>query len=130
MFCRYSSPGSDLLYFLFCTTSREFRKEQSENLFMIYYETLSDSLKKAQIDVTKIFPWNHFVESIQEITLSCMISAFTIISISLLGSDASTQRIQGSSSTSNIVIDEFNKVDQYKNRMLDNLLDLLENLLD
>ncbi|XP_033229014.1 uncharacterized protein LOC117180633 [Belonocnema kinseyi] len=105
---RYCPPAYDLLYFLYCTTSRNFRKEHStEILFSKYYDTLTESLKEAKIDLSASFSWNDFIESMAEIKLSCMVHGFSIMSMCFLGPDASVQIRDESVSASQIVCEEF-----------------------
>ena len=120
-FCRYCSPAYDLLYLLYCTTSREFRRENFDAVIVKYYETLTETLKEAQME---IFSWKNLKDSITEIKLSCMIHAFATMSVCFLGTDASDQRTKELLPTSKIVCEEFVKNERYKNRMLDNMLDL------
>ncbi|XP_033227885.1 uncharacterized protein LOC117179846 [Belonocnema kinseyi] len=128
---RYCPPAFDLLFFLYCTTSRQFRKEHStEILFSQYYETLTECLKEAQIDLTAIFSWNDFIESMAESKLSCMIYGCSISSVCLLGPDASVQISKESLSMSKILCKEFRGNEKYRERMLDSMLDLYDQLMN
>ena len=43
---RYASPVLDVLYYVFCCTTKELRDEHYEDLLKIYHSSLSDFLKR------------------------------------------------------------------------------------
>ena len=45
-FTRYASPVTDLVIFLFCSTSKELRDQHLEHFLQIYHQSLSDLLQR------------------------------------------------------------------------------------
>lgn len=43
---RYASPVTDLCYFIFCCTSGEFRQKYYEDILKVYYNSLSQLIKR------------------------------------------------------------------------------------
>lgn len=128
---RYCAPAYDLLYFLYSTTSEKFRAEKMDSLLIIYHQTLEECLlKEANLNVNLIFPFEDLKKSFLKIQVHCMIQAFSIMSVSLLGKKASHQRINENVPLKNVVLNEFSNVKRYKLRMVDNLLDLYKRLDD
>lgn len=126
---RYCAPANDILYFLYCNTSAIFRREETNNLLKIYYETLKASLIEANVN-TDIFTWENLKKSIEKIKLSCMIQSFATMTVSLLGIEASNKRTKKLLPISKIISHEFETNEKYQLRMTDNLLDLCRNLDD
>ncbi|XP_043476903.1 uncharacterized protein LOC122507944 [Leptopilina heterotoma] len=128
---RYCAPAYDLLYFLYSTTSENFRQEKMDSLLLIYHQTLEECLmKEANLNVNLIFPFEDLKKSVSKIEVHCMIQAFSIMSVTLLGHDASFQRINEKMPLTNIVVNEFKNEEKYKFRIMDNLFDLYKKLDD
>ncbi|KAK7871683.1 hypothetical protein R5R35_009047 [Gryllus longicercus] len=60
---RYAPPANDISCFLYLSTRREFRKEYSQKLYALYYDHLSDNLKRNGLDPEKVLPWEEFKAS-------------------------------------------------------------------
>ncbi|XP_052890996.1 uncharacterized protein LOC128299163 isoform X2 [Anopheles moucheti] len=62
---RYVTPVQDIVYFIFCCTDEEFRREYYEEMLDIYYRSLSTMLAKLQHDVKELFPRSAFDEQLR-----------------------------------------------------------------
>lgn len=77
--CRYASPVTDILYFLFGCTSTEFRSEHYETLLNDYYNSLSNSIKRLGTDPELIIPYKTYKEEIQKFgNFAFLISMMTL----------------------------------------------------
>ena len=59
---RYATPITDLVYFIFTITTKEFRKQNYKDLLNIYYKSLSDFIRKLGSDPEALFPESVFHE--------------------------------------------------------------------
>lgn len=61
---RYSSPVTDIVYFLFCCTSKELRDKHFDSLIKLYHSTLTDLLERFVIilstNILNIYVINDF----------------------------------------------------------------------
>lgn len=60
---RYNPPANDLLFFIYFTTDRKFRKKHMEEILRIYYKNLSEVLDSNGVDVSKILDYDEFLLS-------------------------------------------------------------------
>ncbi|KAJ8883992.1 hypothetical protein PR048_015848, partial [Dryococelus australis] len=63
---RYSSPFTDIAYFLYCCTEGDVRREAYKSLLSDYYNSLSQFLQKLGSDPDKMFPYSAFKVSVTE----------------------------------------------------------------
>lgn len=64
--CRYASPVTDILYYIFGCTSSAFRSEHYENLLNDYYNSLSIAVKRLGTDPEKVFSYTAFRDEIKK----------------------------------------------------------------
>lgn len=129
---RYTSPARDILIFLYYTTTRAFRIENSEKLLKIYYDSLAKCLAEVNMDIWEIYPWEEFLESIANFRLYSLIRVIYILPIAF--SDLKTN--EDSDSGSEIWDHLLNHPFALSNQLVENerlrsrLLDLLLDLQD
>ncbi|XP_063225451.1 uncharacterized protein LOC134532680 [Bacillus rossius redtenbacheri] len=59
---RYSSPVTDIAYFLYCCTERSVRREAYKSLLSDYYNSFSQFLRLLGSDPEQMFPYSAFKE--------------------------------------------------------------------
>ncbi|XP_032668296.1 uncharacterized protein LOC116842701 isoform X2 [Odontomachus brunneus] len=132
-FARYNPPAHDILCFLQFTTIRKLRDEHSETLFKIYYDSMASILKEAGLNISEAFPWEDFVESIQDLYMICVIHGILNIPIMLLKSNAANkyffQEVERLESIlyvdrTPLILDQFKEVAEYRARIIDSMLEL------
>lgn len=57
---RYCSPVCDLVYYIFCCTTKELRDKHYEDFLNVYHSTLTEFLKRLGSDPEKLFPREAF----------------------------------------------------------------------
>lgn len=62
---RYASPVLDLMYFLFTASTKAFRDQHYETLLDIYYQSLSDFMRRLGSDPDQLFPRKALDEQLQ-----------------------------------------------------------------
>ncbi|XP_055304738.1 uncharacterized protein LOC129569664 [Sitodiplosis mosellana] len=65
-FTRYASPITDLVLYLFCSTTKELRDQHFGNFLKIYHESLSELLTRLGSDPAKLFPFETFLDQIRK----------------------------------------------------------------
>ncbi|XP_055304442.1 uncharacterized oxidoreductase dhs-27-like [Sitodiplosis mosellana] len=65
-FTRYASPITDLVLYLFCSTTKELRDQHYEDFLKIYYGSLCDLLTRLGSDPQKMFPYEALLEQMQK----------------------------------------------------------------
>ncbi|XP_063244577.1 uncharacterized protein LOC134544681 [Bacillus rossius redtenbacheri] len=63
---RYSSPVTDIAYFLYCCTEGTVRREAYKSLLSDYYNSFSQFLRKLGSDPEKMFPYSAFKEHLSK----------------------------------------------------------------
>ncbi|XP_017870863.1 PREDICTED: uncharacterized protein LOC108619068 [Drosophila arizonae] len=63
---RYASPVTDLAYFLFTCTTRDFRRQHYESMLELYYEALRQQLIRLGERPEVVFPLSAFKQQLQE----------------------------------------------------------------
>ncbi|KAG7211764.1 hypothetical protein KM043_011009 [Ampulex compressa] len=130
---RYNPPAHDVLCFLQFTTTRELRREHSESLFEIYHDSMAAALKEASLSISTVFPWEEFIESIEDLRTTSMTHGLLNIPIMLLDPQAASKYFAQEPELlesilyvdrSPLVCGQYKEVAQYRHRMLDALLEL------
>ncbi|XP_043463724.1 uncharacterized protein LOC122499435 [Leptopilina heterotoma] len=129
---RYTSPARDILIFLYYTTTRAFRIENSEKLLKIYYDSLAKCLEEVNMDIWKIYPWEEFLESIANFKLYSLIRVIYILPIAF--SDLKTKDEESDSGSEiwdrllshpfTALSNQLVENERLKTKLLDLLLDL------
>ncbi|XP_012288904.1 uncharacterized protein LOC105704346 isoform X2 [Orussus abietinus] len=132
---RYNPSAHDIMCFLQFTTTRKLREEHSEALFKEYHEAMGSALREANLDISTIFPWEEFAESVQELRTMCMTHGVLNIPIMLLEPGAASKYFMEETQLLESVLYEdrtplicgqFHEVPRYRARMQDALLELRE----
>ncbi|XP_076172468.1 uncharacterized protein LOC143149191 [Ptiloglossa arizonensis] len=132
---RYNPPAHDILCFLQFTTTRQLREEHSEELFKIYRESMADALQEANLDISTVFPWNEFIESIEDLRLMCILHGVLNIPIMLLEPSAASKYFADESHLLESVLyvdrtplirEQLKNVPEYRARILEALLELYD----
>lgn len=63
---RYGSGASELMYFLFCCTSKSMRDQHKDELFDIYYESLGKMSRVFRINIEEDYPREKFDEQLRK----------------------------------------------------------------
>ena len=123
------------MVFFYYMTTRNLRNGHLESLLRIYYNSLDNSLKKANLDISKIIPRKDFMESIEEYKVPSLIRVLAVCSTGLCEFENSiSQPSKGITSIVefslndpiSFVIEQCNKNQRYKERLTDILLELYE----
>ncbi|CAH2058378.1 unnamed protein product, partial [Iphiclides podalirius] len=64
---RYSSPATDIIYFLYLCTDSVFRSKYMEDVLHVYYDSFESFLKLFEIDSNTIYSRDLFLDDIKEI---------------------------------------------------------------
>lgn len=135
--CRYNPPAHDILCFLQFTTTRELREKHSEELFKIYHESMAKALEEAGLDISTIFPWTDFSESIEDLRVMCITHGVLNIPIMLLEPRAASKYFSAEPELlenilyvdrTPLVCKQVEDVPQYRDRMMDALLELYDHV--
>ncbi|XP_003397705.1 uncharacterized protein LOC100645600 [Bombus terrestris] len=134
---RYNPPAHDILCFLQFTTTRELREKHSEELFKIYHESMAKALEEAGLDISTIFPWTDFSASIEDLRVMCITHGVLNIPIMLLEPRAASRYFSAEPELlenilyvdrTPLVCKQVEDVPQYRDRMMDALLELYDHV--
>ncbi|GBP79724.1 hypothetical protein EVAR_49423_1 [Eumeta japonica] len=84
---RYSSPVTDILYFMYLCTDSSFRMKYSERLQRSYYRCLKDVLKNYDVEAELVYPEDSFQKDLSDYALFGFLVAMTEIKIVTLSVD-------------------------------------------
>ncbi|XP_015431089.1 PREDICTED: uncharacterized protein LOC107187490 [Dufourea novaeangliae] len=130
---RYNPPAHDILCFLQFTTTRKLREEHSEDLFRVYHETMAEALQEAKLDIANIFPWNEFIESIEDLRVMCITHGVLNIPIMLLEPKAASKYFYEEpellesilyADRTPLICEQLRSVPEYEDRVMEALLEL------
>ncbi|XP_055614514.1 uncharacterized oxidoreductase dhs-27-like [Uranotaenia lowii] len=79
--CRYVSPALDLVYFLFCCTDEQFRRQHYDDMIRTYYASLRELLEKLGGDATRQFPYTALLRQLRRFGRFGLIMATFVIPI-------------------------------------------------
>lgn len=134
---RYNPPAHDILCFLQFTTTRKLREEHSEELFRVYHESMAEALRESNLDITRVFPWDEFIESIEDLRVMCITHGVLNIPIMLLEPSAASKYFSEEPDLlesvlyvdrTPLVCEQLKDVPQYRARMIDALLELYDHV--
>lgn len=63
---RYGSPVIDLLHYLYQTTDKQLRDAELNNLFQLYYSTISRNIEKLGSKPALLFSYDDFMEQMRK----------------------------------------------------------------
>ncbi|XP_012222212.1 uncharacterized protein [Linepithema humile] len=130
---RYNPPAHDILCFLQFSTTRKLRESHSNMLFKIYHDSMAIIMKEAGLNISEVFSWDEFMESIQDLRVMCMIHGVLNTPIMLLESDAVGKYFSEEPELlesilfvdrTPLICEQFNGIPKYRARMIDGLLEL------
>ncbi|KAL6422481.1 hypothetical protein ACFW04_010645 [Cataglyphis niger] len=136
---RYNPPAHDILCFLQFTTTRQLREKHNETLFRIYYDSMTIVMEEANLNVSEIFPWDEFIESIQDLRIMCIIHGVLNTPIMLLKPDAASKYFCEKPELlesvlyvdrTPLICEQFKEASDYRIRMIDGLLELYDYIID
>lgn len=90
-------------------------------------------MKEAGLNISEIFPWNEFVESIQDLRITCRIHGILNTPIMLLKPGTASKYFSKEPEIlesflyidrTPLICEQFKKVPEYRARMIDGLLEL------
>ncbi|XP_018804909.1 PREDICTED: uncharacterized protein LOC108978860 isoform X2 [Bactrocera latifrons] len=84
---RYSSPISDLMYFIFTCTTRNFRKTHYGDVLNVYYEELISHISRLGSNPFKLFPREKFDEELKNRGAVALLFAMIVLPIITLKSE-------------------------------------------
>ncbi|XP_055614513.1 uncharacterized protein LOC129760860 [Uranotaenia lowii] len=79
--CRYVSPVLDLVYFLFCCTDEQFRRQHYDDMIRTYYASLKELLEKLGGDATRQFPYTALLRQLRRFGRFGLIMAVFVIPV-------------------------------------------------
>lgn len=62
----YGHPVNDIIYFIVCSTDREFRKRHLDSLLSLYYDTMKNYLRYFDINVEDVYPRKQYEQDFKE----------------------------------------------------------------
>lgn len=80
---RYCPPAVDLLFLIYMTTEKDFRKTYMEELLKIYYDCLKQNLNLYNIDINQYYTPEHFYESTNYFKSTGVIQAICYLQLNL-----------------------------------------------
>lgn len=134
---RYNPPAHDILCFLQFTTTRQLREKHSKELFKIYHESMAEALEEAGLDISIVFPWDEFLESIEDLRVMCIVHGVLNIPIMLLESAAVNKYFLNEPELlenilyvdrTPLLCEQMKRVPQYRDRITDTLLELYDHV--
>jgi len=134
---RYNPPAHDILCFLQFSTTRKLRENHSKTLFKVYHDSMAIVMKEAGLNISEVFSWDEFIESIQDLRIMCMIHGVLNTPIMLLDSDAVSKYFSKQPELlenilfvdrTPLIYEQFNEIPKYRARMIDGLLELYDYL--
>ncbi|KAG6456622.1 uncharacterized protein LOC115447648 [Manduca sexta] len=78
---RYASPVTDISYFLYMSTDKEFLNNYYDQILEVYYGTLAAMLRQCDLDVNEVFPRNIFQKHLKEYSVLGLIEALVAMMI-------------------------------------------------
>lgn len=114
---------------------RKLRENHSKTLFRIYYDSMAIVMKEAGLNISEIFSWDEFIESIQDLQITCMIHSILNTTFVLLDSGAIGKYFSEKSEflknviftdRTPLICEQFNEIPKYRTRMTDALLELYD----
>ncbi|XP_076238164.1 uncharacterized protein LOC143181556 [Calliopsis andreniformis] len=130
---RYNPPAHDILCFLQFTTTRQLRDDHSEELYKVYHDSMAEALQESNLDISKVFPWDEFMASIEDLRVMCMTHGILNMPIMLLEPSAASKYFAEEPDLlesvlyvdrTPLVCEQLRTVPPYRARMLEALLEL------
>lgn len=136
----YCYPAMDLMLAMYMNSSRKIRDEHFYGLIELYYNRLRELLKEESLDVDCILPWDNFLESCKDARYMAMIYTANQQQLTLLEPKLQNKYLSKSpdllehvmygTGRPEIVRLHFEKVPAYRERLIENILEIHECLPD
>ncbi|XP_035727994.1 uncharacterized protein LOC118444137 [Vespa mandarinia] len=136
---RYCPPAMDVVLSLYLITDRTTRDRHFESLLKIYHDTLKKALKEEGFDIEECLPWLSFRDSCYETKNIALFFALINLQLMLMPSQAAEEfmgspddfeKVLYGEKRSELVRSQYEKVEPYRNRIRENLLEVFEMLPD
>ncbi|XP_071651408.1 uncharacterized protein [Temnothorax longispinosus] len=136
---RYNPPAHDILCFLQFTTTRKLREGHSETLFRLYHDSMAIVMKEAGLNISEIFSWDEFAESIRDLHIMCLIHGILNTPIMLLEPSTASKYFAEKPELlesvlyvdrTPLICEQFKEAPKYRARMTDSLLELYDYVTD
>lgn len=133
---RYAPPILDVVSLISITTNTHFREKYMEKLLEHYYECLIEEIQRHDIDIDDVLNKRELIESYNSYRLaglieSCLFSHLTLLpesmTLALVSSSKSFDEFIQSSGRSQICVEAFNQDENYRLRMSDMLMEIVDN---
>ncbi|EDW00510.1 GH11819 [Drosophila grimshawi] len=127
---RYASPITDLVYFLFSCTTRQFRQQHFRPMLQLYYKELGQQLARLGETAATLFPFDAFEQQLREKGAVGLLLAMMVLPIvTMRGEDVPdlqviSDLVEGGASTSGFL--GVGNESLYKQRMRDVILDCVD----
>lgn len=136
---RYCPPAMDVVLSLYFTTDRTIRDRHFESFLKIYHDTLRQVLNEEGLDVEECLSWMSFRNSCYEARKIAVFFAMINLQLMLMPTEAA-EEFMGSpedfemflygDKRTELVRDQYEKVEPYRNRIRENVLEAFETLPD
>jgi hypothetical protein len=129
---RYATPITDISYFLFTITTREFRKKHYKELLDIYYKSLANFMRKLGSDPEKLYPETIFHEHLIKfgrfgLFMCCMLlPIITTRTEDVPNLDEMAEKVAQRDESSLDAFNSKNNEEEYKSKMSNVLRDMFE----
>lgn len=135
---RYAPPALDLMTMLTIPSTRDFRHQYLTRLCDAYYSHLAFELKNHSIEIECEYPREQFDESckfyrVAGLIESCLFSHMTLLPNHLLSeatNDPEKRNNFTTKSKTDICVEAFNTEEDYRNRMSDMLMELVDEYVE
>lgn len=84
---RYISPANDILFTIYVTTDRSFRKEYMKEMLDVYYAEMTKSFNNYDVDINKVLPYSDFIESCKVNMEMVLVQTLTHFQVIMLGKE-------------------------------------------
>ncbi|ALC49699.1 CG2004 [Drosophila busckii] len=131
---RYASPITDLVYFLFCCTTRDFRQQHYQQMLQLYYAELSQQLVRLGVQADQLLPRSAFEQQLLDKGAAGLLFAMMVLPIVTLSAaqapdlQAISELIEGGATTNLQGAGFLASSNElcYKQRMRDVILDCVD----
>lgn len=125
---KVGSPAQDLVYYLY--TSADIQELRNYKHYLkIYYETLSENLNSAGLDPDEVFPFSMLEDHIKHFSLFGLITAVMIMQLTILDKEEAPDLSKLNDDFSSMINMEGSNQQQYRDRVQNLVLFLLDNEL-
>lgn len=114
----FASPATDLSYFLYTACGEHTLSNSFDSLLQIYYESLSSSSKKFDLNPEEVFSYQQLKEHWRKYSITGLIMASMIIKIQLANRDEAPDLGKNGKDCSALKVEEIEDMDPYRKRII------------